>query len=320
MEWDETTGREANAFFTPDDLAARAWLHGIENLKPKDNATVRVLDPCSGGGAMQSGAEMIQNSQGYRSDLTQEWTTVEKYRDFNNHTPTITGDFLEQEFEEDEFDLVMCNPPFKLTPKFINHSMRFAKVGVFILPGHYGRNYFWHEFTDNLHVVSCTVPKYWEFVIGGEWNESSHLKTTIMVIEKREEKNDYYLRTAPIPTIKFVDSLKDATHAIQLAQGCRMRDLSITRRDLDLRRAEPWKKEQPVWIDPNCRAPEPGQLLITRMRLCWFEDFITYWSTSARRVFIDPPELIHQMNRMFVEAGIKERLEWGMKTPYVVEE
>lgn len=317
LEFDDISGRKANAFFSPDDLGLQAWNHGIRALNPKEGATVRILDPCSGNGALERGASIANR---WRKDLTQEWTTVEKHRELNNHIPTFTGDFLEQEFDDDEFDLVICNPPFKLTPKFINHSMRFAKVGVFVLPGHYGRNYFWHQFTDNLHVVSATVPKYWEFVIGGEWNESSRLKVTVMVIEKREEKNDYYLRTTPIPTIKFLPTLDGATHAIQLAQGCRMRDCSITRRDHQLRRSEPWKKEQPIWIDPTCKVPDPGRELESSMSVCWWEDYITYWSSSARRVFIDPDELLHQMNRMFLEHPQAIYPYWGASKPYVVNE
>lgn len=317
MEYEGISGRKANAFFSPDELACKAWNHGIRALNPKEEATIRILDPCSGNGALERGASMADR---WRNDLSQDWTTVELYRDLNNHIPTVTGDFLKQEFAEDEFDLVICNPPFKLSSEFINHAMRFAKVGVFILPGHYGRNYFWHQFTDNLHVVSCTEPKYWEFVIGGEWNESSHLKTTTMVVEKREEKNDYYLRTNPIPTIELLPSLDGATHAIQLAQGCRMRDCSITRRDHLLRRSEPWQKEQPVRIDPTCKAPAPGRILEATMNVCWWEDYITYWSSSARRVFIDPEELLHQMNRMFMEHDEAIYPYWGASKPYVVTE
>lgn len=90
-----------------------------ELTEANPNRKLEVLDPCTGRKALVKEYDNVN------------WTLLDIEPETDD---TVKADFLEYYFGAKKFDLVVCNPPFKLKKEFANKCMQLADNVIFISP------------------------------------------------------------------------------------------------------------------------------------------------------------------------------------------
>lgn len=90
-----------------------------ELTEANPNRKLEVLDPCTGRKALVKDYDNVN------------WTLLDIEPETDD---TVKADFLEYYFGAKKFDLVVCNPPFKLKKEFANKCMQLADNVIFISP------------------------------------------------------------------------------------------------------------------------------------------------------------------------------------------